>query len=337
MVARSARLGSHQRRLRRLEIRPPRIAFQPPVRVGPREKTTKNRLHLDFRPDDRDAEVQRLLALGAASRRGTGRAVVGGPRRPRRQRVLRTWVTFHSRRLGHNVPRTAPQVAATGGAACGRSTSSCMARRRDGRLIFDSVTHPGCDEWTSAHVDAVLGEVISPLAWTVVGPAFERSQARLWAALGVVPPARDRQVPVQCPAERPASHRSGDSADRCCPSPVWTRRERSASWGSRRRRGRRPGTTGRGIGRRPRRRRRRCGRLCGFDVNGAWCGRARRARHPRCRSGAPKSWPSRSRVCVVSWCRCCKHMSSCGWPPTPRLTACALIARTTTWNVRSTG
>jgi catechol 2,3-dioxygenase-like lactoylglutathione lyase family enzyme len=28
-------------------------------------KTTKNRLHLDFRPVDRDAEVERLLALGA--------------------------------------------------------------------------------------------------------------------------------------------------------------------------------------------------------------------------------------------------------------------------------
>lgn len=28
-------------------------------------KVTKNRLHLDFRPDDRDAEVERLLALGA--------------------------------------------------------------------------------------------------------------------------------------------------------------------------------------------------------------------------------------------------------------------------------
>ncbi len=28
-------------------------------------KTAKNRLHLDFRPDDRDAEVERLLALGA--------------------------------------------------------------------------------------------------------------------------------------------------------------------------------------------------------------------------------------------------------------------------------
>ena len=31
----------------------------------PEPKTVKNRLHLDFRPDDRDAEVERLLALGA--------------------------------------------------------------------------------------------------------------------------------------------------------------------------------------------------------------------------------------------------------------------------------
>ena len=28
-------------------------------------KSSKNRLHLDFRPTDRDAEVERLLALGA--------------------------------------------------------------------------------------------------------------------------------------------------------------------------------------------------------------------------------------------------------------------------------
>jgi len=28
-------------------------------------KLNKNRLHLDFRPDNRDAEVERLLALGA--------------------------------------------------------------------------------------------------------------------------------------------------------------------------------------------------------------------------------------------------------------------------------
>ena len=31
----------------------------------PQPKQIKNRLHLDFRPDDRDAEVDRLLALGA--------------------------------------------------------------------------------------------------------------------------------------------------------------------------------------------------------------------------------------------------------------------------------
>ena len=29
------------------------------------EKVVKNRLHLDFRPDDQDAEVARLLDLGA--------------------------------------------------------------------------------------------------------------------------------------------------------------------------------------------------------------------------------------------------------------------------------
>src|SRR4051812_46623866 len=48
------------------EIRPsaeslPGLLF---VRV-PEAKTIKNRLHLDFRPDDRDAEVERLLGLGA--------------------------------------------------------------------------------------------------------------------------------------------------------------------------------------------------------------------------------------------------------------------------------
>lgn len=31
----------------------------------PEPKATANRLHLDFRPDDRDAEVERLLGLGA--------------------------------------------------------------------------------------------------------------------------------------------------------------------------------------------------------------------------------------------------------------------------------
>ncbi|MFD3696955.1 VOC family protein [Streptomyces sp. NPDC058646] len=48
------------------EIRPgperlPGLLF---VRV-PDPRTVKNRLHLDFRPDDQAAEVERLLALGA--------------------------------------------------------------------------------------------------------------------------------------------------------------------------------------------------------------------------------------------------------------------------------
>lgn len=33
--------------------------------IDPEPKTVKNRLHLDFRPDDQAAEVERLLALGA--------------------------------------------------------------------------------------------------------------------------------------------------------------------------------------------------------------------------------------------------------------------------------
>ena len=49
------------------EIRPapdrvPGLLF---VRV-PEPKTIKNRLHLDFRPDDQDAAVARLLDLGAS-------------------------------------------------------------------------------------------------------------------------------------------------------------------------------------------------------------------------------------------------------------------------------
>jgi hypothetical protein len=33
--------------------------------VVPDDKVVKNRLHLDLRPDDRDSEVERVLALGA--------------------------------------------------------------------------------------------------------------------------------------------------------------------------------------------------------------------------------------------------------------------------------
>jgi hypothetical protein len=35
------------------------------VTCTPDEKIVKNRLHMDFRPDDQEAEVARLLALGA--------------------------------------------------------------------------------------------------------------------------------------------------------------------------------------------------------------------------------------------------------------------------------
>jgi len=47
----------------------------------PEGKTVKNRLHLDFVPDDRDAEVERLLAIGAT------RADVG-------QKGDETWVVL---------------------------------------------------------------------------------------------------------------------------------------------------------------------------------------------------------------------------------------------------
>jgi hypothetical protein len=48
------------------EVRPAEDRLPGLVFVSvPEEKTTKNRLPLDFRPDDRDAAVQRLLALGA--------------------------------------------------------------------------------------------------------------------------------------------------------------------------------------------------------------------------------------------------------------------------------
>ena len=39
----------------------PGLAFAP----VPEAKTVKNRLHIDLAPDDRDAEVERIVALGA--------------------------------------------------------------------------------------------------------------------------------------------------------------------------------------------------------------------------------------------------------------------------------
>ena len=40
----------------------PHLGFQ----LVPEEKRTKNRVHVDFRTEDRTAEVERLVALGAA-------------------------------------------------------------------------------------------------------------------------------------------------------------------------------------------------------------------------------------------------------------------------------
>ncbi len=49
------------------EIRPD-IERTPGLLFGlvPEAKTIKNRLHIDLRPDDRDAEVERLVGLGAS-------------------------------------------------------------------------------------------------------------------------------------------------------------------------------------------------------------------------------------------------------------------------------
>lgn len=48
--------------IRETADRSPGIIFEP---VG-EAKQQKNRVHLDFRPDDQEAEVQRLLGLGAS-------------------------------------------------------------------------------------------------------------------------------------------------------------------------------------------------------------------------------------------------------------------------------
>ncbi len=55
--------------LAREEDAEPSLVFVP----VPEEKTVKNRLHIDLAPNDQDAEVQRLISLGAR------RADVGQP------------------------------------------------------------------------------------------------------------------------------------------------------------------------------------------------------------------------------------------------------------------
>jgi glyoxalase superfamily protein len=57
----------------------------------PEAKTIQNRLHIDLDPDDLEAEVARVLALGARHADvGQGNVPSGGARRPGRQRVLPT-------------------------------------------------------------------------------------------------------------------------------------------------------------------------------------------------------------------------------------------------------
>ena len=67
----------------------------------PDEKVVKNRIHFDFRPDDQQAEVDRVIGLGAQTcRHRPGRAELGGAGRPRGQRVLhprRRRLTSHAR------------------------------------------------------------------------------------------------------------------------------------------------------------------------------------------------------------------------------------------------
>ncbi|OBA93756.1 glyoxalase [Mycobacteriaceae bacterium 1482268.1] len=49
------------------------VVLQPPPGAGPKwiflavpdEKVVKNRIHLDFKPDDQQAEVERLIDMGA--------------------------------------------------------------------------------------------------------------------------------------------------------------------------------------------------------------------------------------------------------------------------------
>ncbi len=46
-------------------------------------------------------------------------------------------------------------------------------------LDFDSELADEFPEWTRAHIDVVLPDVVSNLGWTVVGPAFEMTHRKL--------------------------------------------------------------------------------------------------------------------------------------------------------------
>jgi len=66
----------------------------------PEAKSVKNRAHLDLRPDDQAAEVQRLISFGRPPRRHRpARRGMGGVGGPRGQRVLHPATSPSARRL----------------------------------------------------------------------------------------------------------------------------------------------------------------------------------------------------------------------------------------------
>jgi hypothetical protein len=80
------------------EHAPVGMCFMPVTDV----KTAKNRVHLDLTTaaDDRDAEIERLLALGAPGQhRADRRRVVDCPHRPPGKRILRRAPEEHTHRL----------------------------------------------------------------------------------------------------------------------------------------------------------------------------------------------------------------------------------------------
>ena len=105
LLGRRQRLADRRRARRGGQpAQPPRPAPRPRFRAGRRRQgRSKNRVHLDVAPyegEDQIAEVARLVALGADThrRRPGPRRLLGRPRRPRGQRVLRPHVRAASHR-----------------------------------------------------------------------------------------------------------------------------------------------------------------------------------------------------------------------------------------------
>jgi hypothetical protein len=59
----------------------------------------------------------------------------------------------------------------------------------DGSVTFDSVPHPSYTKWTGAHLTPC--SPMSPPSWTQVDSVFERSKAKIWSLLGVIPSTHD--------------------------------------------------------------------------------------------------------------------------------------------------